>query len=363
VRHNLKGFMNRGIWLILLPLIALSPACKKAEMNKQGERVVNIRVQPAEKRALKPFVETIGSLTPYEEVMVSAELEGVLRKVTVDEGSPVSKGMALALIDDTDYRLEVRRAEAVLKQAEATRENTKLEMGRKLALFKEELVTRQQFDDVATRLSLAEAELDRAQAASETARLKLRKTQLFSPITGSVKEKKVAAGDFVRNGTNLFALIQTNPLKLNFTVPEREVSRLKQGRDLAFTVDAFPEKEFTGKVSLIYPALQEQTRTLQVEAQVPNAEGGLKPGLFCHITLYTGDERDTILVPVISLVYEAEKVKIFVVEGDRAKERTVTTGNKYGEMMEIVTGLKEGDQVVVVGHQNLSDGVKVNVAR
>ncbi|MDH5201788.1 MAG: efflux RND transporter periplasmic adaptor subunit [Nitrospirota bacterium] len=335
--------------------------CKQKEVKTNPEKVVNVRVQPAEKRSLRPYVETIGTLNPNEEVIISAEVDGILRDVRVDEGTVVLKGMVLAMIDDIDYSLEVRKDEAVLKQAEATLANTKLEYKRKEALYKEELVTKQQFDDVSTRLALTDAEVERAKATLSLAREKLKKTRIYSRLSGVIKSKKVSAGDFVKNGTNLFVLIQNNPLKLNFTVTEKDVGKLKIGQDVVLKVDPLPDREFTGKVSIIYPSLEEKTRTLQVESLVPNSHGLLKPGLFAHVILYTSTDRETILIPITSLLYESEKIKVFLVEGDRAKESFVKTGNKYGEMMEIVEGVKEGDQVVVTGQQNLFENAKVQI--
>lgn len=353
----------KTLFLIAMLLIIVNPSCKKKEVKKTEERVVNVRVQDVEIKSLRPFLETIGTLNPNEEVVVSSEVDGILREVRVDNGTAVSKGLLLSVIDDTDYSLEVKRAEAALRQAHATYENTKLEFGRKQLLYKEQLVTQQQFDDVSTRLSLADADVERAKAVLSLAKQKLIKTRIYSPISGYVKEKKVSAGDYVKNGTNLFVIIQNNPLKLNFTVTEKDVGKLRKGQDVTFRVDAFPGREFKGKVNNIYPSLEEKTRTLQVEALVPNPDNALKPGLFAHVVLYTGAERNTVLVPIISLLYEGETIKVFVIDGGRARERFVKVGQKYGEMMEIVEGLKAGETVVIAGQQNLSEGVKVNVAR
>jgi RND family efflux transporter MFP subunit len=336
-------------------------ACKKKETKSGEEKVFNVQVKDIVKKPLKPFIESIGTLNPFEEVTISAEVEGVLRSVKVEEGTQVSKGMLLAAIDDSDYSLEVKRAEAALRQAEATLENTKLEFKRKDALHKEELVTKQQYDDVVTRLSLTEAEVERAKASLAIARLKLSKTKITSPLACVVKEKRVSAGDFVKNGTSLLVIIQSNPIKLRFTVPEKDVGRLKMNQEVILKVDGFPGSEFKGKVNIIFPNVEEKTRTLQVEALVPNNNGILKPGLFAKVILYTSGERDTIVVPVTALLYEAEKVKVFIIEGDRAKEREVKLGSKYGELMEIIDGVKEGEKIVAIGQQNLSEGAKVSV--
>ena len=336
-------------------------ACKKKETKSGEEKVFNVQVKDIVKKPLKPFIESIGTLNPFEEVTISAEVEGVLRSVKVEEGTQVSKGMLLAAIDDSDYSLEVKRAEAALRQAEATLENTKLEFKRKDALHKEELVTKQQYDDVVTRLSLTEAEVERAKASLSLARLKLAKTKITSPLACVVKEKRVSSGDFVKNGTPLFVIIQPNPIKLRFTVPEKDLGRLKMHQEVILKVDGFPGSEFKGKVNIIFPNVEEKTRTLQVEALVPNNNGILKPGLFAKVILYTAGERDTIVVPVTALLYEAEKVKVFIIEGDRAKEREVKLGSKYGELMEIIDGVKEGEKIVAIGQQNLSEGAKVSV--
>lgn len=357
--------MKRLLYILFCIMIVTSfffaVACKKKDTKSDVEKIFNVQVQDVAMKPLKPFIESIGTLNPFEEVTVSAEVEGVLRSVKVEEGTQVSKGMLLAAIDDSDYSLEVKRAEAALRQAEATLENTRLEHKRKDALFQEELVTKQQYDDVVTRLSLADAEVERAKASLSLARLKLAKTKITSPLACVVKEKRVSAGDFVKNGTPLFVIIQPNPIKLRFTVPEKDVGRLKMHQEVILKVDGFPGSEFKGKVNIVFPNVEEKTRTLQIEALVPNNNGILKPGLFAKVILYTAGERNTIVVPVTALLYEAEKVKVFTVEGERAKEREVKLGSKYGETMEIVEGLKEGEKVVTFGQQNLSEGAKINI--
>lgn len=349
-------------FLLLMPLFLTSAGCSKKE-TKPEVRLVNVQVQQAEKRTLKPYIEAIGTLVAYEEVTVSAEIEGMVKAVKVREGSPVSTGMVLAQIDDTDYKLEQRRAQAAVRQAEATLANTALEYARKKSLLKEELVTRQQFEDVETRLALAEAEVERSRAALALAKQKFGKTNIVSPMACVVKEKKISAGDFVKNATPLFTIIQCNPLKLHFTVSERDVGKLRKGQEVTLKVDAFPGRGFTGKVSIIYPSLDDRTRTLKVEALVPNNDELLKPGLFSKVTLFTDAPKETVVVPITALLYEAEKVRVFTIETDTAREKPVKIGSKYGEYMEIVAGLKDGEQVVVAGQQNLSDGAKVRIVQ
>jgi membrane fusion protein (multidrug efflux system) len=349
--------------ILLGVAVTANLGCNKQEQKAVKERAVNVRVWTAENRQLRPFVESIGTLNPYDMVTVSSELDGILKSIHVDEGSSVTRGQLIAEIKETDYQLAVEQAAAALKQAEAALANAKLEHQRKESLFKEELVTKQQFDDIVARLALAQGDVERAGAGLDMAKEKLTKTKIFAPMAGSVKEKKVTAGDYVRNGTFMVSIIRTDLLKLSFSVSEKDVGSLREGQDVSFVVDAFPGREFRGQVKTIYPSLEEKTRSLQVEAVVANTERNLKPGLFARVTLYTGPARGTIVAPITALLYDNSTTKLFVVEGDRARERKVRIGRKYGEFMEIVEGLKEKEIVVTVGQNNLMEGVLVNVAR
>jgi membrane fusion protein (multidrug efflux system) len=344
----------------MVSLILVS--CTK-EKKALPDKAVNVRVATAEKKKIQPYLETTGTLKADEEVTVSSEVDGIVRQIKVDEGSPVSKGTLLVEINEIDYMLDWKRSEAALKQAEANLTNAKAEYKRKNTLYQEELITRQQFDDVTTKIALAEAEFDRAKATLAISKEKLARTKIYSPLTGAVKEKRISVGDYVRNGTPLLQLIKINPLKLNFTISEKDAASIKIGQEVAFNVDSYADKQFKGRVNLLYPNVEEKTRTLQAEAMVPNANHLLKPGFFARTLIYTSAPRDVVLAPITALLYDSAVIRIFVVDGDKARERIVKIGGKYGEFVEIVEGLKEKEDIVVVGQNNLSEGVKVNVAR
>ncbi|MBI5193601.1 MAG: efflux RND transporter periplasmic adaptor subunit [Nitrospirae bacterium] len=364
----MKKYMAISILIIFLPILLISSGCSKKEDGKNStERVINVITQPAEKKSLRPFVEAVGTLTPYEEVNISSEVDGRVTSVSIlsDEGSVVNKGALLATVDDTDYTLAVKQSESALRQAEVSLANTKIEHTRKSALNREGLITKEEFDTISTRVSLSDAEVDKAKTVLDITKQRLSKTKIYSPIAGVIKEKRVSSGDNVRMGSNLFTIIQNDPLKLSFTVSERDAGKLKTGQDTSFKVDSLNDRVFNGRLSLIYPNLDDKTRTLRAEAVVPNSSGVLRPGLFARVTLYTASARSSVVVPVTAMLYEADQVKIFTVDGDIAREKFVKTGIRHGDLMEITEGLKEGEKVVIVGQQNLSDGVKVriNVAR
>ncbi len=358
-RRRCRPILVAALLFLFLPLLG----CGSQQDKNVKERVFNVRAATVQKQALRPFVEAVGTLKANEEVIVSSEIDGIIRRITVAEGSRVGRGTLIAEINDTDYRLEVKRAEAALRQAQASLANARLEFERKEALYREQLVTRQQFDDITARLAVAEGDVERAQAALALAKEKLAKTKILAPLGGSIKEKRITAGDYVRNGMPLFYLIQTDPLKLSFSIIEREVARVQAGQDVRFTVDSFPGREFHGVLKTVYPHLEEKTRTMQAEAVVANDRQLLKPGLYARVVLYTGAAREVVTVPVNSILYEGTNVKAFIVENGTAVEKPLKIGQKYGEVMEVLEGLHGGEELVVVGQNNLSPGVKVNVAR
>jgi multidrug efflux pump subunit AcrA (membrane-fusion protein) len=402
--------------LIPLPFLFFLNSCEKAGTKPAvEEKAYNVQVKAAEKKRLQPFVEAIGTLYPNDEVTVSTEVDGILSDLKAEEGTRVSKGMLLAQIDDTDYLLEVKRAEATVEAADSRLQQlvtgarpqevqlAKAEMDQSLAdlekrkadrerakkLFDGQYISAQDWDAARTayevavathqkakqnlglvtegprkeEIAAARAQLDQSKAALSLARQKLGKTKVFSPLAGVVRLKRVSKGEFVKNGNPLYTIIQSNPLKLRFTLSEKDVGKVKPLQEVSLRVDAFPEKEFKGKVTVIFPSLEEKTRTLMVEAMVPNPEESLKAGLFTKVILYTGPAKEAVVIPITALLYEEAKIKVFVEDGGRAKEKPVAVGGKYGELMEIAEGLKEGEKVVVAGQQNLSEGVKVHVAR
>jgi multidrug efflux pump subunit AcrA (membrane-fusion protein) len=394
----------RAACLFLLPFILFLNSCEKGSTKPAAEeKAYNVQVQAAEKKSLRPFVEAIGTLYPYDEVTVSTEVDGILSDLKAEDGTRVSKGMLLALIDDTDYLLEVKRAESTVEAADSRHQQLVTEVDQTLAdmekrkadrerakkLMEGKYISIQDWDAARTayevavathqkakenyalvtegprkeEIAQARAQLDQSKAALSLARQKLGKTKILSPLAGVVRVKRVSKGEFVRNGSPLYTIIQSNPLKLRLALSEKDVGRVKPSQEVSLRVDAFPGREFKGNVSTIYPSLEEKTRTLLIEALVPNPEESLKAGLFAKVILYTGPAGETVVIPVTALLYEEAKIKVFVEEGGRAKEKPISVGGKYGELMEIVDGLKEGEKVVVAGQQNLSEGVKVHVAR
>jgi len=322
-----------------------------------------VKTMTVQKQSLRPYIEAVGNLEPHDQVIVSSEVDGVLKEILVDEGTLVKSGSVLGRISDIDYRLAVQAADAALGQARANLENADTLYGRMKALFGKQAISKQEYDNAKTRLDVAGQDMERARASLDLARERLGKTTIRSPISGVVKQRMVNAGDFIKAGQPLAVVMVINPLKLVFSVPEKDISLLKVRQDVVFTVDPYPRKEFTGTLSIIYPSLDERSRMLRAEATVPNRSGELKPGIFSRVRLYTGAARDTIVVPVTSILYEGTRTRVFILEKGVARERVLELGGKYGEVMEVLGGLQAKEQLIVVGQNTLTDGVRVNVVQ
>ncbi|HPI92969.1 MAG TPA: efflux RND transporter periplasmic adaptor subunit [Deltaproteobacteria bacterium] len=366
-RHDHCLRMRRFVYAacagLFIAAALFAPGCSQKAEEKKAEKIVNVKVMTVKKETVRPYIETVGSLEPNEAVIVSSEVDGILREILVDEGARVTKGMVLAKVNDTDFRLGVQASSAALKQARANLENAETMFKRMDALYGQKVVSKQEYDNALTRLDVARQDEDRASAALSLAQERLDKAIIRSPLNGAVKQKTATAGDFIGAGRPVMVVISIDPLKLSFSVAEKDIGILKIGQDVVFRVDPFPSREFSGTLTVIYPSLDEKSRMLKAEAEVPNRAGELKAGIFSRVKLYTGKPRQTVVIPITSILYEGTKTRVFVAENDLASERAVKVGGKYGEMMEVIEGLQENERLVVVGQNVLTDGVKIHAVK
>lgn len=363
---KIRNAIRLGLPVVLVMLLSASlclSGCAQKKEQSKAEKVINIKVITTQKQTVRPYIEATGNLQPWDEAIISSEVDGILKEIPVEEGFPVTKGSVLAKINDIDYRLAVQTAEAALGQARANLANAKLVFDRTDALYRSSGVSKQEFDNASTRLDVANQDYERAKAALDLARERLSRVVIRSPLNGWVKLKGVTTGMFAKTGNPLMSLIQIDPLFCTFNVTDKDIKSLKLHQDVAFTVDAYPGREFKGRVEIIYPNVDEHSRMLKVEALIPNTSQELKPGLFARVKVYTGPPKETLLIPITSILYEGTKARVYLNENGKARERYLKLGSKYGEMIEILQGLQAAEQLVVVGQNMLTDGVNVRVVK
>jgi RND family efflux transporter MFP subunit len=366
-----------------------------------GAAARQVRVVPAVETRVARTVQATGTLAADDQAVLGAKVTGRLAQISVDLGSLVRKGQAVARIDPSDYRLRVEQTEAALQQARArlglaadavgdridpektalvrqaaaVLEEARLTRERMARLFEQELVARAQLDTAISQLAVAEGRLQDAieevgnrqaviaqrRSELELARQQLAETVLVSPMDGAVSERKASVGEYLAAGAPVVTLVRIHPLRLRLAVPEREAAAIGVGQAVRLTVEGDPTV-YAGRVARLAPAIAEQNRTLLVEAEVPNDRGLLRPGSFAKGEIVVETDQPVVTVPASAIVTFAGIEKVLAVENGTALEKRVQTGRRYGDQVEIASGLSAGE-LVVAQPGNLVGGQAVSVVR
>ena len=392
--------------LFLLLVLAFVPSCssthpKNAQQAEAASPPPALVVETAKVgwRELQRSVDAVGTLDPNEEVTVSSLVEGTVEKLFVDLGDGVRTGQVIAELDTRELELAVHQQQAALqqelarlgladadasvdeattsqvRQAEATFEEARLRLDRTKKLAEQGVLAKQQLDEQQARYDVAEAAVRssretvqniRATIAARKASLtlaekKLADARVTAPISGFIKDRLVSEGQFLKSNSPVVNIVQNSPLKLRVDVPESAVAFVRAGRPVQFHVDAFPDRTFEGRISRISPSVDQQSRTLKIEAMADNPAGVLKPGFFARVTIQTDRKDRVLVVPSAALFNFSGLEKLFVIENGKVAERIVRSGTRLDDQVEIVEGLKEGELVAASNIENLQQGREVSV--
>lgn len=378
---------------LLLASVAAAPACSgQAGADQTGpagppsDRPVAVRVEPVERGQIRGSLELVGELRAPESVEVASEVSGRIEAVRVEMGDRVAAGDLLVAVDDGELRAQLGEARAATEvarasvtRAEADLRRAETELGRKAPLAAEDLVTRQEMDDVESRQETAEASLGVAKAqivqAEARARIladKLGDARILAPFAGWVEARYLDPGAVVGAGTKVLRLVRTDPMVARFQVTERHVGLVRAALDsgeaaVSVTVPAYPGEPFSGRLVRMAPAIDTASRAAWAEAELANAEGRLMPGMYCRVEVALGEPREALLVParaLLDLDESAEgprEARAFVVVSGVAEARRLVLGLEQAGRLEVAEGLSEGDRVVVEGQSQLRDGAKVRL--
>lgn len=296
------------------------------------------------------------SLVAENQVRVASRLMGTLLSIDVVEGQQVRVGQKLFSVDPVDVQGQVEQTRAGVKQAEDALADAKVEYRRFEALFKEDAVTRQQFEKMKLQHDMAQSRLMQARAGLNTAAGQLRYATVTSPIAGVVTQKLAHAGDLAAPGHPVLVVENPGKLQAETQVPESLLSALKPGAQVLVEVDG-QAKPLVAKVARISPAADPVSRTFLVKLDI--SAPGLKSGLFARV-LFPQGERESLTVPATALVSRAGISGVFVVGQDGiAQFRMVRAGESRDERLEILSGLTDGERVVSGGAEKLESGDKV----
>jgi RND family efflux transporter MFP subunit len=393
--------------LLLAALLAAAPliwsACSagdaKARESAVAPKTVSIAAAVAEEQPISRFIRATGSLTAEEQSDVAAETAGRVVAAPIERGSAVVENAELIRLSPTETDAQLKEAEANAAQIEARLgisgggtfdvnavpevQNAKAaydlaqsEFNRIKSLLDQRVVSQSEYDQRRTQMEATRQQYEAAKngasqqfqsllaarARVALARKAFADTVVRAPFTGAVAERLVSVGDYVTRGTKVAVVVRTNPLRVKLTVPEQFVSAVSIGEPVSFAVDAYPGREFIGKVQFVSPSLQADQRALTVEAVVPNPKAELKPGLFATARIELRDRSRGVVVPATAVQTSSGTSRVFVVNGDKVEERIVTIGQALGERVEISSGLKAGERVATTNVGQLADGMKVQAS-
>ncbi len=405
-------FSSRSIFLfpLLVFSVALSSSCArdisgKSPNGKTGATQPKTRVKVAqvEQRQQQRKVEAVGSLLAYDEVIVSSEAEGRVEAVMADVGDRVGKGQALARVSPVEFQLTVEQQQAALRQARArlglgendaelrdVRQAAEVKKAaadlldaeqkykRAQSLLETGVIPRQQYDEAEARFKAARATYDMAaqqvenlrasmqqtQVSLNLANKRLRDTHIRAPFAGHIKAREVTVGQYLKIQTPVMTIVNIDPLRARLNVPEKMAPWVRVGREVKLSLEAYPGREFSGRISRINPSVEEKNRTFEIEALVANRSAELKPGSFAKATIQSDKVDQILVIPHNATAYLFGAYKVFVIQGKTIKEREVKLGDRLGDMVEIIEGLQVGEKIAISqGGPQFKDGMEVEIAQ
>ncbi len=284
--------------------------------------------------------------------------------VAVEEGLVVKKGQQLAVIDHDVYLAQLEAARADVEAGKVELADAEREEKRMVGLYEGGSATEQAKDKAVTAAKLAVARLALARANLELAEVNLRESRIVSPIDGIITARYIDEGNLINTGDRIVTVAKLDTVKVVVAAAERYGSVVRAGTPVRVGVDAFGGKVFETEVYSVYPALDEQTHTVQVEIRINNSELMLKPGMLARVTLIIRRKDNVVVVPRdVVLGGKIDEPYVYVVENDVASKRLVKIGIIQGDMCEITEGLQAGEMLVVNGMNYLTDGSAVEVVR
>jgi RND family efflux transporter MFP subunit len=404
------GAVARTVAIVALA-VGLTSACGTAKGESTAKTAapaaISVSVAAATEQPITRFLKVTGTLAAEEEAEVAAEVQGRVIATPVERGTRVAEGADLIRVSPAEAQAQATEAEANAAQLErrlglggteegrqdvsgdsAEFETDRVpevanaraqltlatgEFDRAKMLFDKQLLSKADFDQKSAQAEVARRQFEiarngamqqyqgllAARARVMLAKKALADTIVKAPFAGVVGQRLVSVGDYVQRGTKVASVLRTNPLRVQLTVPEQYSAEVAVGRSVSFEVDASPGQKFTGQVRYVSPALEANSRTLVVEAVVPNDAGALKPGSFATALIEQANRSPGVLTPAAAVRTVAGTSRVFVVSGDKAEERIVTIGQQVGDLIEFTSGLKAGEKVATSNVTQLADGVRV----
>ena len=304
-----------------------------------------------------------GALGPERDATVRAQVPGAVLKVNVDQGTRVAAGQSLAQIDDRTLRDAFLSARSGMTTAQTSAERAKRDLERSERLAQAGAIAERDLEQARLTNTAAESQLADAQARLTMAQKQLDDAQIRAPFAGVVSMRSVSEGDVVSPGTALFSVVDPSSMRFEASVPAAQLSQVKVGAPVSFTVSGYPDKRFTGRVSRISPTVDPGTGQVRIVVAVPNASSNLVAGLFANGRIAT-EQRSGLTAPYAAVDMRGLKPTVLRLKGGVAERVEVTLGvrDEEVERYEIVSGVVAGDTLLTGAAQGITPGTAVRVS-
>lgn len=338
------------VFLIVYPKLDLSGSegeavAVAAAPAAAGPLQVNVLV--TEHQPLENTVTITGSILANESVQLKPEMAGKITRISFGEGEFVQEGQPLVYINRDEL-------EAQLERLNYTRKLNEQNEDRLRKLLEREAISQEEYE-------IAQNELNTNLADIKVVEAQIEKSVIRAPFSGTIGLREISEGSYVTPGDNIATLVSIDPVKVEFSVPERYANEVSVGDQIAFKRSENAEKVRTGKVYAVEPRINTETRTLTMRALSENDDRKLLPGMFVRINLVLDVNDNTILVPAQALIPEMNGYKVYVVENGKAVEKRVGTGVRTADRVEVTEGLEPGDSVLTTGILQVKNGAPVEV--
>lgn len=313
-----------------------------------GAPALTVEAVVAQPSVLKDAISVSGSTAPDEEVSVASEVPGKIRKILFREGTEVKRGASLVELDTEELRAERKRLAVQQALNEKIAERLK-------ALYDKEGVSLQEYE-------VAAAEVEKVKADIALVDAQLEKRVIRAPFDGRLGLRLASEGSYLAPGTPIVRLVSTNPIKLEFDVPEKYAQEIERGTKVEFKLDG-SERTYHATVTAKEPNVDPETRTLRLKATAPNPDGSILPGAFAKVTVNLRQFDNTIMIPTQAIIPELNSQKVFVVRNGKAEAAEVKTGIRREALIQVTEGLAPGDTVITTGVLQARPGAGVIISK
>ena len=329
--------------ITMAALLLVSCNSEKKDQTTTQDQKVQVKVETVTLQDVEQTSEFTATVEASVTNKIAPQMAVRIDKVFAEVGDKVRKGQKLAQMDQSN-----------LMQSKVQMENIEAEFKRLDELYKIGGVSKSQWEAQKTSLEIAKTSY---RNLSEN-------TQLISPINGVVTARNYDSGDMFSMGTPIFVVEEIRPVKLLVNISETLFTQVKKGMPVDVKLDVYGDETFAGKVSLVYPSIDSQTRTFPVEITVANNDERVRPGMFARITINFGVKQN-VVVPDLAIVKQSGSGDryIYVYKDGKVSYNKVELGRRMGDKYELISGVENGDQVVVTGQSRLNDGMEVEIVK